>query len=240
ESTREGGRSAREGTRRSRRTQGAPPEEQLSLEEVERSARRRNAERRKAAREEKESTDAQDQPNLEPAVQDAHQASPDTGAREGVNEAPPEDSERDPNSESQGASIPDAPTHASVGDAVKVEPPAADETSESSPPVQDVVTLEEESSRLTCKEEGPLPAVQEEPMPYVPTEVQELSPESTTSQASRMVIDLTEEVVPKEPARHDEPTVTQVKTYVADQVRRWERVTTEFVASPTIEYSWPS
>ncbi|KAE9070636.1 hypothetical protein PF010_g26185 [Phytophthora fragariae] len=240
ESIREGGRSAREGTRRSRRTQGAPPEEQLSLEEVERSARRRNAERRKAAREEKESTDAQDQPDLEPAVQDAHQASPDTGTREGVNEAPPEDSERDPNSESQGASIPDAPAQASVGDAVKVEPPAADETSESPPPVQDVVTLEEESSRLTCKEEGPLPAVQEEPTPHVPTEAQELSPESTTSQASRMVIDLTEEVLPEVPARHDEPTVTQVKTYVADQVRRWERVTTEFVASPTIEYSWPS
>ncbi|KAE8963551.1 hypothetical protein PR001_g29340 [Phytophthora rubi] len=55
-----------------------------------------------------------------------------------------------------------------------------------------------------------------------------------------MVIDLTEEVLPDVPARHDEPTVTQVKTYVADQVRRWERVTTEFVASPTIEYSWPS
>ncbi|KAE8982076.1 hypothetical protein PF011_g21771 [Phytophthora fragariae] len=74
-------------------------------------------------------------------------------------------------------------------DAGKVERPAADGTLESSPPAQDVVTLEEESSRLTCKEEGPLPAVQEEPMPYVPTEVQELSPESTTSQASRMVID---------------------------------------------------
>ncbi|KAE9292696.1 hypothetical protein PR003_g24693 [Phytophthora rubi] len=50
---------------------------------------------------------------------------------------------------------------------MKVESPATDETSESSPPVQDGVTLEEESSRLTCKEEGPLPAVQEEPMSYV-------------------------------------------------------------------------
>ncbi|GMF35200.1 unnamed protein product [Phytophthora fragariaefolia] len=219
---------------------GMPPEEQLSLEEVERSARQRNAERRKAAHEEKESTDAQDQPDLEPAVQDAHQASPDTGARKGANEAPPEDSERDPSSESQGVSIPDAPAQASVGDVVKVEPPAADETSESSPPAQVVVTLEGESSRLTCKEEGPLPAVQEEPMPYVPTEVQELLPESTISQASRMVIDLTEEVLSDVPARRDEPSVAQVKTYVADQVRRWERVTTEFVASPTIEYSWPS
>ncbi|KAE8890480.1 hypothetical protein PF005_g9548 [Phytophthora fragariae] len=130
ESTREVGRSAREGTRRSRRTQGVPPEEQLSLEEVERSARQRNAVRSKAARKEKESTDAQDHPDLEPAVQGAHQASPDTGAREGANEAPPEDSERDPNSDSQGASTPDASAQASLGDAVKVEPPAADETSE--------------------------------------------------------------------------------------------------------------
>ncbi|KAE8909311.1 hypothetical protein PF005_g19666 [Phytophthora fragariae] len=153
ESTREGGRSAHEGT------QGVPPEEQLSLEEVERSTRRRNAERRKTVREEKESMDAQDQPDLEPAVQDAHQASPDTGAREGVNETSPEDSERDPNSESQGASISDAPAQASVGDAVNVEPPAADETSESSPPVQDVVTLEGETAQLTCKEEDPLPSV---------------------------------------------------------------------------------
>ncbi|KAE8992412.1 hypothetical protein PR003_g21869 [Phytophthora rubi] len=131
ESTREGGRSAREGTRRSRRTQGVPLEEQLALEEVERSARRRHAARRKAAREEKESTAAQDQPDLELAVQDAHQASPDTGAREGLNDSSPEDSERDPNSESQVASTPDAPAQASVGDAIKVEPPAADETSES-------------------------------------------------------------------------------------------------------------
>ncbi|KAE8966719.1 hypothetical protein PR002_g28281 [Phytophthora rubi] len=39
--------------------------------------------------------------------------------------------------------------------------------------------------------------------------------------------------------RNDGPTVAQVKTYVADQVHRWERGTTEFVASPTIDYSWP-
>ncbi|KAE9012852.1 hypothetical protein PR003_g17327 [Phytophthora rubi] len=201
--------------------------------------------------------DAQDQPDLEPAVQDAHQASPDTGAREGVNDTPPEDSERDPNSESQGASISDAPAQASVGDAVKVEPPAADETSESSPPVQDVVTLEGETAQLTCKEEGPLPSVQEEPVTHVPTEVeqsspdvtisspaiptdvQESPPESTTMQTSQMVIDLTREVLPNVPAQSDGPTVAQVKTYVADQVRRRERVTTEFVASPTIEYSRP-
>ncbi|KAE9316001.1 hypothetical protein PF008_g19123 [Phytophthora fragariae] len=58
-------------------------------------------------------------------------------------------------------------------------------------------------------------------------------------QTSQMVIDLTREVLPDVPAQSDGPTVAQVKTYVADQVRRWERVTTDFVASPTIEYSCP-
>ncbi|OWY91238.1 hypothetical protein PHMEG_00040269, partial [Phytophthora megakarya] len=29
------------------------------------------------------------------------------------------------------------------------------------------------------------------------------------------------------------------KLYVDDQVRRWERVSLEFVMSPTIEYAWP-
>ncbi|GMF18280.1 unnamed protein product [Phytophthora fragariaefolia] len=160
-----------------------------------------------------------------------------------------------------GCVHPDAPVQASVGDAVKIEPPAADETSESSSPVQDVVTLEDandESTRLTCKEEGPLPVVQEEPATYVPksTEqpsldvstsspatqlnVQTLSPESMAVHVSQMIIDLTGEALPNTPARSDGPTVAQVKTYVADQVRRWERVTTEFVASPTTEYSWPS
>ncbi|GMF21522.1 unnamed protein product [Phytophthora fragariaefolia] len=236
--------------------QRAPP-----LEEVERSARRRNVAGRKAAREKEKSTEAEDQPDRELAVQDAHQASLDTGAREGLNEVPPEDSERGPNSESQGASTSDAPAQASVGDAVKVEPPAADDTSESSQPVQDVVTLDDaddESARITCKEEGLLPAVQEEPVPHVRTEAeqpspdvttstlatqsnaQEVSPESTPVQTSPMIIDLTGGALPDVPARSDGPTVARVKTYVTDQVRRWERVTTEFVVSPTIEYSWPT
>ncbi|KAE9299741.1 hypothetical protein PF008_g23169, partial [Phytophthora fragariae] len=204
--------SAREGTRRSRRTQGVPPEEQLSLEEVERSARQRNAERRKAAREEKESTDAQDArsgagrsecaPSF-PGYRRSRRLGRSASGRLG----------EDPNSESQGASSPDAPTQASVADAVNVEPPAVDETSGSSRPAQDVVTSEyagDESAKLTCNEEGPLPDAQEEPTRHVPTEAdqpgpdvvpsrlaprsdaQNLTPESTTAQASRMVIDLTE------------------------------------------------
>ncbi|KAE9014648.1 hypothetical protein PR003_g11441 [Phytophthora rubi] len=152
--------------------------------------------------------------DLEPAGQDAHQASLlDTGAQEGSDETPPEDSEGGPNSESQGASSPGAPTQASVADAVNVEPPAVDETSGSSRPAQDVMTSEDagdESAKLTCNEEGPLPDAQEEPTRHVPTEAeqpgpdvvpsrlaprsnaQNLTAESTTAQASRMVIDLTE------------------------------------------------
>ncbi|KAE8970079.1 hypothetical protein PF011_g26554, partial [Phytophthora fragariae] len=140
----------------------------------------------------------------------------------------------------------------------EVEPPAADETSELSSPVQDVVTLENETSQLTCEEEGPLPVAQEEPVTNGPAEVeqsspdvtmsnpatqmtaQELPPRSTTAKTSQMAIDLIGEVLPNAPAGDDGPTVAQVKTYVADRFRRWERVTTEFMAVPTIEYSWPS
>ncbi|GMF45803.1 unnamed protein product [Phytophthora fragariaefolia] len=95
---------------------------------------------------------------------------------ESLHEVPPEYSKRDPNSESQGAFTSDAPAQVSVGDAGKVKPPAADETSESSQPVQDVVTLDDaddEPARLTCKEKGPLPAVQEEAVPHVPTEAEQ-------------------------------------------------------------------
>ncbi|GMF50359.1 unnamed protein product [Phytophthora fragariaefolia] len=257
ESTREGGRSAYEGTRRSRRTQGIPPEEQSSLEEVERTARRRNAARRRAAREEKESTEDQDQLDSEPAIQEAHQAILDTGTRDGLVEEPPKGSERDSVSESLGVSNTDVPTSVSVGDAVKVEPPVVDATSEASPLVQDVVTLEdnsnEESIQLTLKDEGPLPAVEEESVPansndalwlrselasprLIQEDTQGPSPEVPDTSASRVVVDLTEVADPDAQVHIGEMTVAQAKAYLADYVRRWERVTLEFVASPTIEF----
>jgi hypothetical protein len=59
ESTREGGRGGSgsgDATRSSPRAQGLPPEEQLSLDEVERRALKARADARKAAQEEKEAS----------------------------------------------------------------------------------------------------------------------------------------------------------------------------------------
>ncbi|EGZ08971.1 hypothetical protein PHYSODRAFT_339375 [Phytophthora sojae] len=159
ESIRERGRGGRaDGVRRSRRSQGMPPEEQLSLEEVEQNTRRTNAARRKAAREEKESTEDQDQPDSEPAAQDAHHVSLDA--------ATPDDEEKGPRVEVVGVSIPDVPAQASVGGAVKVESSAVDKPSGTSQPAQDVIVPDDDSDEsLTqarmIKEESPLLAAQE-------------------------------------------------------------------------------
>ncbi|EGZ28853.1 hypothetical protein PHYSODRAFT_322480 [Phytophthora sojae] len=51
-----------------------------------------------------------------------------------------------------------------------------------------------------------------------------------------MVIDLTG---PDEDSG-EQASAARMKEFVADQVRRWERVTLEFVMSPTVEYTWPS
>ncbi|GMF35122.1 unnamed protein product [Phytophthora fragariaefolia] len=181
--------------------------------------------------------------------------------RDGSVKEPPKGSERDSVSGSLGVSNSDASTSASVGDAVKVEPPAVDATVEASQPVRDVVTLEdnsnEESIQLTLKDEGPLPTVEEESVPantndalrlrsglarprLIQEYAQRLSPEVPDTSATRVVVDLTEVADPDPQVQVGEVTVAQAMAYVADQVRRWERVTLGFVASPTIGYSWPS
>ncbi|GMF26964.1 unnamed protein product [Phytophthora fragariaefolia] len=236
-------------------------EEQSSLEEVERTARRRNAARRRAAREEKESTEAQDQPVSEQAIQEAQQATLDAGTRYGSVEEPPGGSERDSVSESLGVSNLDASTPASAGDAVTVEPPAVDATLEASQSVQEVVTLEDNSNegsiQLTLKDEYPLPAVEKgsvsaisnDTLPLrselasprlIQEDTQGPSPEVTETSATRVVVNVTEVADPDAQVQVGEMTVAQAKAYVADQVRRWERVKLAFVASPTSEYSWPS
>ncbi|KAG6613113.1 reverse transcriptase [Phytophthora cinnamomi] len=68
------------------------------------------------------------------------------------------------------------------------------------------------------------PAVQEVPTTVAPPSV------------SQMVIDQTGTAEDSA----GQMTVAQAKAYVADQVRQWERVTLEFVASPTIKYAWSS
>jgi hypothetical protein len=89
ESTREGGRGRGRGQapRRPRRAQGLPPEKTMSLDEVAKEARQASAMKRKAAKERKKraSQVAQDQPDSEPPVPDAHHASPDGAAEPGSN-----------------------------------------------------------------------------------------------------------------------------------------------------------
>uniref|UniRef100_H3H507 Uncharacterized protein n=1 Tax=Phytophthora ramorum TaxID=164328 RepID=H3H507_PHYRM len=79
ESTCEGGREEFErgdASRSSRRVQGLPPEEQATLDEVVRNARKANAAKRKTAQEAKESM-AQEEATFGSAVQEAHQANQD-------------------------------------------------------------------------------------------------------------------------------------------------------------------
>ncbi|ETI40815.1 hypothetical protein F443_13883 [Phytophthora nicotianae P1569] len=117
------------GLRQSLCAQGLPPEEQLSLEEVEKAARERNSAKRKAAAEkkEKESSGVQDRDTPDVDVPDAHHAVPDAVAPD-VEEMTPSDSARSSHSSASvefvGVSAPDAPTQASVGGAVKVMCPA--------------------------------------------------------------------------------------------------------------------
>jgi hypothetical protein len=80
---REGGERG-EAVRQSRRTRGLLPEEQKSLDEVQKEARKAKAAKKKKAKRAKESTAVADQPAPEPDFQDAHQAvlepSPSDGA----------------------------------------------------------------------------------------------------------------------------------------------------------------
>jgi hypothetical protein len=152
-----GGSGSGDATRSSRRALGLPPEEQLSLDEVERRARKARADARKAAQEEKEAS-AREETTSATAVQDAHQASQD-----GESEA---DSDQDDDSEwtSSDESSSDESVVALVGSVVKVEPPAGDRVPDSPQPEEeddgsDDVQILEESS--TIKGEGPLSTVQE-------------------------------------------------------------------------------
>uniref|UniRef100_H3H5U9 Uncharacterized protein n=1 Tax=Phytophthora ramorum TaxID=164328 RepID=H3H5U9_PHYRM len=164
ESTCEGGREGSErgdASRSSRRVQGLPPEEQATLDEVVRNARKANAAKRKAAQEAKEST-AQEGDTSESAVQEAHQANQD-GDVEVLSDGE-EDSEWS-GSESGSDDENDTSSQESEGDVVKVEPPAEDRVSDSLQPEEEVEILDDikTSERAqTIKDERPLSTVQED------------------------------------------------------------------------------
>ncbi|OWZ08262.1 hypothetical protein PHMEG_00019224 [Phytophthora megakarya] len=161
-----GGRTGGRGitSRQSRRVQGLQPEEHKDLDAVIQDARKAGAAKRKAAQEEKESSTSREEPSPEPAVQ---------------------------GSMDEGVSIVKAPAQASVGGAVKVEPPTEDRVSDTPQPVIDVESLDE---TVTIKEEGPLSTVQEEAAleekiaPPVPTTPPSTSVSFVQDETSRMSV----------------------------------------------------
>ncbi|OWZ05054.1 hypothetical protein PHMEG_00022930 [Phytophthora megakarya] len=147
----------------------------------------------------------------------------------------------------EGVSFVDTPAQASVGGAVKVEPPTEDRISDTPQPVIDVESLDE---TVTIKEKGPLSTVQEE----VALEEKAAPPTTTTTPSSTQV-----SVIQDEPSRMtvvldgNSPTSSvdlesretqmneaQAKTYVAGQVRRWEHELRERVLPPRVRYTWPN
>ncbi|ETP02592.1 hypothetical protein F441_20367 [Phytophthora nicotianae CJ01A1] len=263
------------GLRQSLRAQGLPPEEQLTLEEVEKAARERNAAKRKAAAEkkDKESSGVQDRDTPDADVPDAHHAVPDAVAPD-VEEKTPSDSARSSHSSASvefvGVSAPDAPTQASVGDAVKVECPAEGGPSGSLKPRSDVIILDDSEGEAevslemvgpdvtpTIKEEGPLSTVKEEAAQGDTIEPSSLQPELPSTRQVLPASGPSSLGTPPSPSSRmtdvidlttDEDLDERVawnsevssRMYVEEQVRRWERAQSEYVSSPTVRYEWPS
>ncbi|POM63221.1 hypothetical protein PHPALM_27504, partial [Phytophthora palmivora] len=195
-------------------------------------------------------------PDSVDTIQGAHHVSLDEVTDDGQKESAPVGSGGDSSSDSSvevvGVSVSDAPGQASVGGAVVVERPA-EEVLAKPQPDEDVISVDDDAEEKaipdetpTIKLEGPLSTVKEEVVLEDSQETSPLKPETSlpsdlqvlkSSFTSTPEIDLT---VNEDPVEREAPfSVDQGKTYVADQVRRWEQVTLEFVMSPTIEYTWP-
>ncbi|POM62554.1 hypothetical protein PHPALM_28285 [Phytophthora palmivora] len=207
--------------------------------------------------------DAHEQPNSEDTIQGAHHVSLDEVTEDGQKESAPVGSGGDSSSDSSvevvGVSVSDALFQASAGGAAVVECPA-EEVLVKPRPDEDVISVNDDAEEKmipdetpTIKLEGPLSTVKEEVVLEASQETSHLKPETSlpsdlqasmssfastpVPSRSRMDIDLT---VNEDPVEREAPfSVDQGKTYVADQVRRWEQVTLEFVMSPMIEYTWP-
>ncbi|EGZ15985.1 hypothetical protein PHYSODRAFT_263128 [Phytophthora sojae] len=186
---------------------------------------------------------------FESAAQDAHHVSLDAATPDDEEKGPPSGSEVNstPDSEVEvvGVSIPDVPTQASVGGAVKVESSAVDEPSGTSRPAQDVIVLDDNSDESpsqarTIKGEGPLPAVQEEPASSLPNETPlpsspvpnaapDAPPRVATSEDPQMVIDL---IGPGEDSG-EQASAARMKEFVADQpdTRLSTMATSRYVAA---------
>uniref|UniRef100_H3H3S3 Uncharacterized protein n=1 Tax=Phytophthora ramorum TaxID=164328 RepID=H3H3S3_PHYRM len=257
ESTCEGGREGSErgdASRSSRRVQELPPEEQATLDEVVRNARKANAAKRKAAQVAKEST-TQEEDTSGSAVQEAHQANQDGDVE--VFSDGEEDSEwsgSESGSDDENDSSSQESDEASEGDVVKVEPPAEDRVSDSLQPEEEVEILNDiqTSERAqTIKEDRPLSTVQEDSvledvvmsLPVrsdVPLQMELPDVVSMQPPPTAMQKDYHPEVQEVETGTADvQMTEAQAKAYVADQVRRWERDVSEKNVPPDVKYDWP-
>ncbi|EGZ14077.1 hypothetical protein PHYSODRAFT_256194 [Phytophthora sojae] len=197
-----------EASRSSRRVQGLLPEEQESLEKLEKTARKSRAAKRKAAREAKSA--AGSETTAEAGSSGAHQVTPDEASDEvSGNQADLKstDSVRDPVGEDE--SNQDESEEASAGGADKVEPPAEDRVSDSPQPEEEVEALD--SGVPTIKEE----------------DVIDLTGDDRAEGPTEEVSGALEALM----------TEGEAKTYVADQVRRWERDESESVP-PTVKTDW--
>ncbi|GMF41727.1 unnamed protein product [Phytophthora fragariaefolia] len=209
-----------------------------SLEDVECDARKANAERRKAAKEAKEVLAQEGVPSGS-AVQDAHQVSKSGGqetAPDGAGVSISADSKLGPVDED--TSVPDASAQASVGGADVVEPPTkkpqfgpagdVEVVEVGSDPDDDDDEVELMKVGPAVRKEAHLSTVQED---QVLEDMQESSLKSSGTTSIRT------------PVQARSPPVSsaevQVKVFVADQVRRWERDVSERSFPPNIKYDWP-
>ncbi|OWY98267.1 hypothetical protein PHMEG_00031000, partial [Phytophthora megakarya] len=146
----------------------------------------------------------------------------------------------------EGVSFVDTSAQASVGGAVKVEPPTEDRVSGTPQPVIDVESLDE---TVTIKEEGPLSTVQEEAAleekaaPPAPTTPSSTPVSVVQDEPSRMSVALdvnspTSGVDSGSQRTHMNE--AQAKAYVAGQVQRWEREARERVLPSRVRYTWPN
>ncbi|OWY94587.1 hypothetical protein PHMEG_00035637 [Phytophthora megakarya] len=225
-------------SRQSRRVQGLQPEEHKDLEAVIQDARKAGAAMRKAAQEEKESSTSREEPSPEQAAQDADiEVGPRQEESSTLTSLLSSEGSMD-----EGVSIVDAPAQASVGGAIKVEPPTEDRVSDTPHPVIDVESLDE---TVTIKEEGPLLTVEEEPAleekaaPPAPTTPSSTPASVIQDEPPRMSVVLDGSSPTSSVDSESQGTQmneAQAKAYVAGQVQRWEREARERVLPPRAIY----
>ncbi|GMF29230.1 unnamed protein product [Phytophthora fragariaefolia] len=195
-----------------------------------------SAAKRKAAKEEKERSSAEDRPTSEPAALDAYQVF--EGDYSGSRPTQPEIVE--------GESVQDEPTQVSEGGANVEVSLEEDQVSDSQLPGQDVGLLDD---ALELAEEKPLSTVQEDAVLEDLNVSSHLESKAEVSTETAQVVESKLTSSPPDldvrPGSHDvvasDPRWSEqaAKTYVAREVSCWEQVRSERVFPPSVEYVWP-